>query len=251
MSTETPVRVDPEAMPPGVGLRTLIGLLLATIAGLLAALVVLPYWLPGLASSLVGSSAHGYWYLSRASAWVAFVLLWLSMAMGLLITNRLARVWPGGPTAFDLHQFVSLVALAFTVFHALILLGDHFIGYDARTLLVPFASHAYRPISVGLGQLGLYGMAVVGLSYYVRRYIGQRRWRLLHYLSFAVFLMALGHGVASGTDTSAVWAQGVYWASAGSLVFLTLYRVLAGMAQPRKVRGDHPLPVARSNEVTS
>jgi hypothetical protein len=84
----------------------------------------------GLSGSLVWDAPKGYWYLSRASAWMAFALLWLSMALGLLITNRLARVWPGGPNAFDLHQHVSLLALAFSLFHALILLGDRYVGYS-------------------------------------------------------------------------------------------------------------------------
>ena len=41
------------------------------------------------------------------------------------------------------------LALAFALFHALILLGDRYIGYSPATLLLPFASHDYRPISVG------------------------------------------------------------------------------------------------------
>ncbi|MFN8423771.1 MAG: hypothetical protein U0470_10465 [Anaerolineae bacterium] len=80
----------------------------------------------------------------------------------------MARLWPGGPTAFDLHQHVSLLSLAFAVFHALILLGDRYIDYTLATVLVPFASRDYRPIGVGLGQLAFYPLAVVGLSFYVR-----------------------------------------------------------------------------------
>src|SRR5947207_8775577 len=39
-------------------------------------------------------------------------LAWLSMAYGVLISNKLARVWPGGPTAFALHEYTSLLAKA-------------------------------------------------------------------------------------------------------------------------------------------
>jgi len=237
MSQANVVPVDDgfERFPPAMAARTVLLLLLASLGGVVAAVFVLPYWLPGLSSSLVGADAHGYWFLARASAWVAFALLWLSLAFGLLITNRLARLWPGGPTAFDLHQHVSLLALAFALFHALILLGDHYIGYSLATLLVPFASRDYRPLSVGLGQLAFYALALVGLSFYVRRRIGHRVWRVLHYLSFAVFLLALGHGLWSGTDSGAGWARAMYWGSGGSVLFLTVFRVLvSGRASGRR-----------------
>jgi predicted ferric reductase len=101
-----------------------LGLLLAALVGALGAVLLLPAWLPGLSQSLLGAEPKAYWYLARASAGVAFGLLWLSMVFGLLITNRMARLWPGGPAAFDLHQHASLLGLAFGLFHALILLGD-------------------------------------------------------------------------------------------------------------------------------
>src|ERR1700741_2746129 len=87
----------------------LILLFIASVgAGALAALII-KSWTPNLHISLLGPSPKGYWYLSRASGVVAYALLWYSMALGLLITNKLARIWPGGVSAFDLHQHVSLL----------------------------------------------------------------------------------------------------------------------------------------------
>jgi hypothetical protein len=60
--------------------------------------------------------------------------------LGLSITNRLARLWPGGPAAADLHEHASLLGLAFGLLHALVLLGDAYIGYTLPQLLIPFAS---------------------------------------------------------------------------------------------------------------
>jgi predicted ferric reductase len=207
--------------------RALALVLLATIAGALAALVALPVWLSPVSASLVGPEPKAYWYVSRASAMVAYVLLWLSMALGLGMTNRLARIWPGGPTAFDLHQHTSLLGLLFALFHALVLLGDSYMGYTLAQVLTPFASSAYRPMWVGLGQIGLYGMALVGLSFYVRGVIGRRLWRAVHFLSFVVFVLALVHGLWSGTDSTATWARAIYWTSGASLLFLAIYRLLA------------------------
>src|SRR5438067_3059417 len=131
-------------------------LVVGAFAGAALALITIPAWLPVLGASLVGADAKVFWYLSRASAFTAFVLLWLSMASGLIISNKMARVWPGAFTAFDLHQFTSLLGLGFIGLHVLTLLGDHYIGYNFAQVLVPFADAPYRPVWVALGQVGLY-----------------------------------------------------------------------------------------------
>jgi len=223
-----------DQLPPAMPLHTLIIMLLAVALGAVAAAIVLPNWLPGLSQSLLGAEPKAYWYLSRTSALVAYALLWLSMALGLIITNKLARVWPGGPTAFDLHQFASLLGLAFALFHALILMGDKYINYDLAQVLVPFNSGGYKPVWVGLGQIGFYLFAIVGLSFYVRKRLGQRRWRLIHFLGFLTFALALAHGIFAGTDTTMELVRVFYWATGATLVFLTVYRILATKFAPKK-----------------
>ena len=217
---------DLDNLPPAMPLPTLIIMLVAVGLGAFAASIVLPNWLPGLSQSLLGSEPKAYWYLSRASATVAYGLLWLSMALGLIITNKLARVWPGGPIAFDLHQFASLMGLAFALFHALILMGDKYINYDLAQVLVPFNSTGYKPVWVGLGQIGFYLLAIVSLSFYMRKRLGNRTWRLVHYLSFLMFALALLHGIFSGTDTTVPAIRAFYWVTGVSLLFLFVYRVL-------------------------
>ena len=96
-----------ENVPPALALRGLLLILLAGVAGVLLAALVLPVWLPGLSASLLGPGPKIFWYLSRASAIVAYLLVWVSMALGLGITNRLAQFWPGAPTTYDLHQYAA------------------------------------------------------------------------------------------------------------------------------------------------
>jgi len=218
--------------PSGMSLRALITLQLAVAAGAALAVAVLPALLPGLGDSFAGSAPKAYWYLSRASALVAFSLLWLALALGLGITNKLARLWPGGLTAFELHQAASLLGLDLVLFHGLILLGDHYMNFSLAQVLVPFATASYRPLWTGLGQTGFYLFAIVSLSFYARRFIGHRTWRALHYLSFGVFALALAHGLLSGTDSSAPFVQGLYLTSSASLLFLTVYRVLISVSKP-------------------
>lgn len=223
-----------DALPPAMALPALLSILAAAIAGALGAVFVLPSWLPALSASLLGEAPHAYWYLARSSAIVAYVLLWLSMVAGLLMTSKLARLWPGGPVAFDLHQHTSLLGLAFALFHALILLGDRYIQADLRQILLPFAYAGHQPLWVGLGQIGLYLLALVGLSFYVKSWIGRSAWRLIHFLSFALFILALLHGIFSGSDTANPWVQGLYWATGGSVLFLLCYRLLRSSAPLRR-----------------
>ncbi len=244
-----PVSDDLDDLPPAMALQTLLLMLLSIAAGTLLAAFVLPTWLPGLSDSLLGPAPKVYWYLSRASGIVSLVLLWLSMAIGVIITNKLARIWPGGPTAFDLHQHASLLGLGFALFHGLVLIGDQYAKFSLTQLIVPFGTTTYRPLWVGIGQLGFYLMAVVGLTFYIRKIIGSKVWRSIHYLSFAVFVMGLFHGLQAGTDSANPLIRELYWFLAGSLVFLTIYRILITRFAPTHKRRAAPVAgnIAREN----
>jgi predicted ferric reductase len=216
---------NPEDLRSSLGLVA--GLWLATLVGGLAALAVLPDVAPSLAGTLLGTNPKAYWYLSRGSAFVALGLLWISMVLGLLITDKMARSWPGSAAAFSVHEYVSLLGLVFAGFHALILLGDRYINYQLVQILMPFGSTNYHQVWVGLGQIGLYTWALISASFYVRQRIGSKTWKVIHYATFFNFMIAIMHGLAAGTDTTSVWAQTAYWVFGGSVLFLTIYRVIA------------------------
>ena len=213
---------------------TLIAVATLLLAGGAAAIVLHPDWLSAWVNSIVAPDHKMFWYLTRASGFVALALLWLSMALGLLITNKLARAWPGGPTLNDLHEYASLLGLGFTALHALILLGEQYTPYSITQILVPFGSSNYRPLWVGLGQLSLYSSLIVTISFYMRRWLGYRAWRALHYLSFGTFALAIGHSLFSGTDSTTVWARDLYWGMASSVVGLVAYRIVLARSQRLK-----------------
>lgn len=223
-----------EVTSPAAGTTVLLLGGLAINAGVLLSIYVLPAWLPGLTSSITGEAPKVFWYLSRGSAFVSFVLLWASMALGLIITNKMARIWPGGPAAFDLHQYMSLLGLGFALFHATILVGDEYIQLDIFRVLMPFASQSYKPVWVGLGQIGFYIWLLLVGSFYVRKQIGTKAWRWIHFSSFLTLALAMVHGIVSGTDSQTFWATGMYWAAGGSLLFLLYYRILVTVGGGRR-----------------
>ncbi len=244
--------LDLDKLPEGVPFSSFLVALFVIIAATTAARLILPVWLPGLSGSVAGDAPKVFWYLSRGSAVTAYLILWASMIFGLLITNKMARLWPGAPAAFEIHEYTSLLGLGLALFHALILTGDQYINYTVVQVLMPFSSVDYRPAAVGIGQVMFYVWAIVALSFYVRKRIGQKTWRWIHFASFASFMGVLVHGILSGTDSQAAWAVWMYWLTGGSVLFFTVYRIVrakvgvqkpAHVARPAVQRPAKPAPV--------
>jgi predicted ferric reductase len=187
---------------------------------------------------------HFYWYLTRASGTVAFWLLALSSMFGVAMSSRLwdkiaGRRWP-----FEVHRFSSLLALAFVGLHMAALIPDQWTNFTPADLLVPGLS-TYRPLAVAMGVVAMYGAVVVVASFYVRKLIGYKTWRTLHYGTFAVFVLVLLHGIYAGTDSGEVWMRWSYLTAGMGLFFLTAYRIMAP-AEPQSPARRPP-----SREATS
>ena len=75
-------------------------------------------------------------------------------------------------------------------------------------------------------------MALVAGTFYVRKRIGRRAWRLIHFGSFAVFALALLHGLGASSDRT-VMVAGIV--PALLILFFGIYRTLAHLAS-----GAHP-----------
>ncbi len=164
------------------------------------------------------------WYLSRSAGLVAYLILFLTVVLGISIRtkglDRLVARWK----VTDIHIFLSLLTLGFVAVHAGVLLWDGFVGYSLLDLLVPFAT-SYRSFWTGIGITMMYLLVVVAVSFPVRRWIGYRAWRTLHYSTFLAYVGALGHGIFTGTDSRTAWAQLLYISTAAIVVGLVLYRI--------------------------
>ena len=227
MTNKISTHDDFNSIEPTIPLSMALLLLLGAAFGTVIALMLLGAWLPGLSQSLSGSTPQAYWDLARVGGIVAYLLLWLSMMFGLILTNKVARVWPGGPTAMELHQFTALLGFAFAIFHGLILLGDRYINYSLLQLVIPFASVNYHPVWVGMGQIALYALIPVTFSFYFRKRIGYTLWRSIHYGSFAVYSLVTIHGLLAGSDTTNPLMLAVYALTGLSVYFFMLYRIFS------------------------
>jgi hypothetical protein len=181
------------------------------------------------------------WYLARASGLTLYLLLWFSVVAGLGLTTGLLDRFGGRATIYSLHRFATQLSYGFLALHLLSLAAEPTLPFGPRALAVPFAS-PWREPWTGFGVLAAELMAILGASFGVRRLTGYRVWRGLHWLTFPLYALALGHGVGAGTDSGGIVAEVLYLATVAPVVSLTLYRVLRGTARGRRsvVRSEPP-----------
>ncbi len=145
---------------------------------------------------------HLFWITSRSAGEMALLLSSASVGLGLMMSSP-----RGSASRRDLrsvHEALSLTALAMVALHGIALLGDSYLNPGIAGIAVPFAG-AYRPLWTGLGIVAGYGLAVLALSYYARTRIGAARWKRLHRLTAAFWLLAIGHSAGAGTDSTQLW----------------------------------------------
>jgi methionine sulfoxide reductase heme-binding subunit len=171
------------------------------------------------------------WYLARASGIVAFVLLTIAVVLGLTLSGRAKlRYWPRFAVE-DVHRFAGLLTGTFVSLHVLTLFVDSYLPFSLTQLVVPGAS-TYRPLSTALGVVAAELLLALAITNRYRKRLSYRFWRRAHYLNFAVWALALGHGIAAGTDRGAPWALALYIGAAATVTGFITWRASGGLRPP-------------------
>jgi sulfoxide reductase heme-binding subunit YedZ len=144
-------------------------------------------------------SSASLWFTSRATGVVALVLLTVVMVLGIAV-NRHGRL-PGLPrfAVTSLHRAVSLLALAFLAIHIATAIADPFVAIGIVASVIPFVSH-YQPFWLGIGAVSIDLMLALVITSLLRGRIGRRTWRVVHWLSYASWPVAVAHSIGSGPD---------------------------------------------------
>ena len=167
-------------------------------------------------------SVQMWWYVTRAAGLTGYFLMWLSMAWGLAIANKILSPAVEGTFTYDFHEFLSLLGIGFIVLHIVVLYFDRFLPFNVLQTLIPFID-SYRPFWVGLGIIGFYLFLLVAVTFYMRKTVGMQAFRSIHALSLIGYLGATLHGLFAGTD-SALWMTKLLYAITFIvIVFLTAY----------------------------
>lgn len=172
-------------------------------------------------------SSQVWWYEARATGYVAWGLVTLSVIAGLLLSTRLTNGKPTPAWTLDLHRFLAGASVAFTGLHVAGLVADTYVHFGVADVLVPFAS-SWKPGAVALGVIAMYLLAAVEVSSLLMRRLPRRLWRLIHLSSYVLFWAATFHLLTAGTDAGSPVSRLVTAVVIAMIVFLTLVRALGG-----------------------
>ena len=177
-----------------------------------------------------------YWFLARASGLVAYAILTASVLAGLVLKARPLGRSVSPAVIVDIHRFLALLGLGALAIHGIALVLDDAVDIGLAALLVPGAA-PYRPLATALGVLAAELMVLVYVSFPLRRRIGAKAWRALHWFTYLVFALATLHGLAAGTDSGRTWTLALYGAAVGAVLAAVAWRLLVPPTQggPRHV----------------
>jgi methionine sulfoxide reductase heme-binding subunit len=165
-----------------------------------------------------------WWYLTRASGIVAWLMLTASVIWGIVLSTKAFPEQRRPAWLLDLHRWLGGLTVAFVAIHLGGLVADNFVHFGLADLLVPFAS-SWKPIPVAIGIVAMWLLvAVEGTSLMIKK-LPRRYWRWIHLSSYAVFLLASFHAAFAGTDRANGLYQITAVASIVAVAWSTIYRV--------------------------
>jgi DMSO/TMAO reductase YedYZ heme-binding membrane subunit len=177
------------------------------------------------------------WIILRAAGIGAYIMLFLSVAWGLVATTSVLGRKVSKASSVAIHQFMSSIALVLLGVHLGGVLLDRFVPFRPLDLLIPLHS-AFRPLAVAFGIAAMYLAVVVLASSWMRKRVGTRWWRRLHGFAAPAFILSMVHGIFTGTDTIRPWMWWIYVATGGVVLFLVVVRALTVGLRPE--RGTRP-----------
>jgi sulfoxide reductase heme-binding subunit YedZ len=131
--------------------------------------------------------------------------------------------WPAFAVT-DVHRFVGLLVGAFVSLHVLFIALDTYVHFSLAQLVVPGMS-SYRPLWVALGIVAAELLAAIAATNVLRKRVGHRLWRRVHYLTFVVWAGATAHGIGAGTDSNTSWLRLLYVVSIAAVLGALAWRI--------------------------
>jgi predicted ferric reductase len=171
------------------------------------------------------------WYTTRGAGAVSMILLSGVVVLGVLSTMRVqSAAWPRFLTT-GLHRNLALLTLVFLALHILTAVVDPFTHLGWLTAVVPFSSY-YRTLWLGLGTIAFELLAAIIVTSLLRGVIGQAAWRIVHWLTYASWPIAIVHGFGTGTDAWAAWFMILAIVCVSAVALVVVLRLLQPATDP-------------------
>ena len=171
------------------------------------------------------------WYTTRGAGAVSLVLLSAVVVLGLLARVRFeTRAWPRFLSA-AVHGDLALMTLVFLLLHIITAVVDPFTHLGLVAAVVPFGSY-YRTVWLGLGTIAFELLLAIVVTSLLRRYLGARVWRGIHWLAYASWAVAVIHGIGTGTDQTAIWMLAIDVVCVLGVAVALVWRAVAAPPDP-------------------
>lgn len=167
----------------------------------------------GVAVAAAGSQY--LWFVSRASGVLLLVLLSAVLVLGAATRLGSGLGWLPRFGVAELHRRLSLFAVLLLGLHVATAILDPYVTIGWLAAVVPFAS-PYRALAIGLGAAAVDLGGAVLLTSLLRRRLGFRTWRAVHWLAYLAWPVAFAHSVTAGGDL------GVWWVAVAEYASLTM-----------------------------
>jgi DMSO/TMAO reductase YedYZ heme-binding membrane subunit len=182
--------------------------------------------------AVAGTSPSPLWYLTRGSGIVTLVLLTLTICLGVATSVRWrSRGLPRFVVA-GLHRNLTLLAVAFLALHVVTTVADGYTPIGVKDAFLPFVS-AYRPVWLGLGAIACDLLLALVVTSLLRARVGFRTWRVLHWLAYAAWPVALVHALGTGSDSRFGWMAAIAGACLVAVGLAVVARAFAAGWRPR------------------
>jgi sulfoxide reductase heme-binding subunit YedZ len=134
---------------------------------------------------------------SAAAGVISLVLLTVSVVLGVAVTKR--RVLPASVRypSRKLHENASLLALGFLIVHVLLAVSGPNSRFQLLVVVVPFIGGPGR-LWLGLGAIAFDLLVAVVVTSALRRRMGRKAWRAVHWTSYACWPAAEAHSLGLG-----------------------------------------------------
>lgn len=176
-----------------------------------------------------------WWYLTRSSGIVAWLMLTATVIWGVLLStkafpNQRRPLW-----LLALHRWLAGLMLSFLAIHLAALVADNYVTFDVVDLVVPFATD-WKPGAVALGVVAMWLLVAVQVTSVAMKRLPRKFWRVVHLSSYVVFWLTSMHAAFAGTDTTS-WLY--RWTAVASIVAVAgalMYRLANRRAVRRAAR---------------
>ena len=181
---------------------------------------------------------------SAAAGVISMVLLTVVVVLGVLVNRRGRLPAMARFVGLGAHRYLSLLAVGFLAVHILTALAGPFGGVGLGAVAVPFETDRER-VWLGLGTIASDLLAAVVVTSLLRRRIGRRWWRGVHWLSYACWPAALAHSVGTGPGMRSGRLLGVAAACVVAVAIAVCWRLaLVLRARPR----SRPVPAPTAHQ---